>query len=80
MNVTVKFCAYKHLAGRSESVVELPAGATVADLISLLAAEYPALFPLAERAVYLVAQRIAAHDTPLNDGETVLMLQMLGGG
>ncbi len=80
MNVTVKFFAYKDLAGTSESVLELPAGATVADLAALLAGQFPRLFPRAEQAIYLVNLRIGARDTPLNDGEVVVMLQMVAGG
>jgi len=80
MHVTVKFFAYKELAGRSESTIELPHGATVADLAALLAELVPAIFPLAHQATYLVNKRIAGRDTTLNDGDQILMLQMLGGG
>lgn len=80
MRVTVKFFAFKELAGRSESVFDLPEGATVADLTALLAKQVPAIFPLAERATYLVEKRIASRDTVLRDGDAILMLQMLGGG
>ena len=80
MNVTVKFFAYKELAGRSEDVVELPAGATVAALAGLLAQQFPALFPAADRAIFLVNDKIGGRDTALNDGDRVLLLQALGGG
>jgi len=80
LNVTVKFFAYKELAGRSEDVVELPAGATVAALAGLLAERFPALFPPADRAIYLINDRIGGRDTALNDGDRVLLLQALGGG
>ena len=80
MNVTVKFSAYKALAGTSESMLALPAGATLAELAALLAEQYPRLFPRAEQAIYLVNQRIGSRDTPLSDGDQVLMLQVLAGG
>jgi molybdopterin converting factor small subunit len=80
MNVTVKFSAYKALAGTSESVLALPAGATVAELEALLAERFPRLFPRAAQAIYLVNQRIGSRDTPLSDGDQVLMLQVLAGG
>ena len=80
MNVTVKFTSYSSLAGTSASVLELPDGATVADLAGLLAERFPGLFPKAERAIYLVNQRTGTRDTRLNDGDQVLMLQVLAGG
>ena len=80
MNVTVKFFSYARLAGTSECVLELPEGATVAALARLLAERFPAIFPQAERAVYLVNHRTGTPDTRLNDGDQILMLQVLGGG
>jgi len=80
MNVTVKFTSYSSLAGMSESVLELPAGATVADLAELLAERFPNLFPMAERAVYLVNHRTGRRGTRLNDGGQVRMLQVLACG
>jgi molybdopterin converting factor small subunit len=80
MNVTVKFTSYSSLAGTNASVLELPAGATVADLAGLLAERFPSLFPRAERAIYLVNQRTGTGDTRLNDGDQILMLQVLAGG
>ena len=80
MNVTVKFFAFKDLAGTSESEVDLPARATVAALAGLLAEQFPALFPAADRAIFLVNDKIGGRDTALNDGDRVLLLQVLGGG
>ena len=80
MNVTVKFFTFKDLAGTSESEVDLPAGVTVAALAGLLAQQFPALFPAADRAIFLVNDRIGSRDTALNDGDRVLLLQVLGGG
>jgi len=80
VKITVKFFAFKELAGTSESTLELPAGATVADLTVLLAARFPGLSPRAAQAVYLVDQRIGSRDTQLSDGAVVVMLQMVAGG
>jgi len=80
LNVTVKFFTFKDLAGTSESVVDLPAGATVAALAGLLTERFPALFPAADRAIFLVNDKIGSQDTALNDGDRVLLLQALGGG
>ena len=80
MTVTVKFFTFKDLAGTSESEVDLPAGATVAALAGLLAERFPALFPAAGHAILLVNDKIGARDTPLADGDRILLLQALGGG
>lgn len=80
IKVTLKFFSYATLAGCSTAVLELPEGATLAGLAAALAEHYPALFPMAERAIYLVNHRTGTPVTPLNDGDEVLMLQILGGG
>ena len=61
-------------------MLELPEGATMAALTGVLRKQYPALFPQAERAIYLVNHQAATRDTPLKEGDRVLMLQILGGG
>jgi sulfur carrier protein ThiS len=58
----------------------LPEGATVADLFRSLFDSMPALFPLAERTVIMVNQKICSRDTVLGDGDQVMLLQLLGGG
>jgi molybdopterin converting factor small subunit len=78
--VKVKFFSYSNLAGTSDSAFELPEGATVAHLVRLLAVQIPQLFPMAERAIYLVNHRTGTPDTPPHDGDQILMLQVLGGG
>ena len=80
MNVTVKFTSYSSLTGTSESMLELPAKATVADLAESLAEWFPSLFPMAERAIYLVNHQTGTRDTRLNDGDQVLMLRVFAGG
>ena len=80
MTVTVKFFTFKDLAGTSESIVDLPPGATIAELLGLLAEQFPALFPAAGHAILLVNDKIGARDTPLADGDRILLLQALGGG
>lgn len=79
--VTVGFVSgLRALAETDEASIELPGGATVAVLIDALRKRFPALFPLAERAVYLVNARRADRETVLSDGDRVLVLQLLGGG
>jgi molybdopterin converting factor small subunit len=79
--VTVSFVSgLGALAGTDEASIELPSDATVAVLIDALRKRFPALFPMAERAVYLVNGRRAVPETALSDGDRVLVLQILGGG
>ena len=80
MKIAVKFFAYRELAGTSESVLELPAAATVADLVAVLGQRFPGLFHRAGQAIYLVNQQIGAQDTALSDGDVVVMLQTVAGG
>ena len=52
----------------------------LAALIDALRARFPALCPVADRAVYLVNARRATPETPLSNGDRVLVMQLLGGG
>ena len=79
--ITVGFVSeFRELAKTDEASIELPGGATVASLIDALRRRFPALFPVAERAVFLVNARNATPETVLSDGDRVLVLQVLGGG
>ena len=80
MKVTVSFFMFASLAGVSESTVDLPEGATVAVLAGVLREQFPRLFPPAERAIYLVNGLTGTRETPLKNGDRVLLLQILGGG
>jgi len=80
MKVTVSFFMFSALAGTSESELELPEGAAVAALAGVLKEQFAGIFPHAERAIYLVNGQTSTRETPLKEGDRVLMLQILGGG
>ena len=80
MKITIGFFSFSAQAGTAESVLELPEGATMAALAGVLREQHPALFPQAERALYLVNHQASTRDTLLKDGDRILMLQILGGG
>ncbi len=81
MNVRVKlFARAKDLAGVAEVVLKLPDGATVADLRSILAAEYPALASLLSRSAIAVADDFADDSLCLSDGVEAAVLPPVSGG
>lgn len=81
MRITVKFMSQiRVLAGTGEAVVELPEGGTVAHLFRLLRESFPDIFPLAEQAIIMANHKIVAPETGLQDGDQVMLLQLLGGG
>jgi molybdopterin converting factor small subunit len=81
MRVTVQFFSfYKNLAGAESAEVELPDGAKVAKLVTLLVEQFPGLAPIRERAMFMIGPQIASRETVLNDGDKIIMFQLLGGG
>jgi molybdopterin converting factor subunit 1 len=66
---------------RSDMVrVELPDGATVADLRRRLAADYPALATLLERSALAVENDFAEDSRVLSPNEEVALLPPVSGG
>lgn len=81
MKVTVQFFSfYKNLAGAESATVELPEGAKLSKLVTLLMQQYPGLAPTRERAMFMIGQRIASREAVLSDGDQIIMFQLLGGG
>lgn len=81
MTLRVKlFARARDLAGTSELAVELPAGATVADLRAALALQRPALTGLLPRCVFAVDNEFAADETPLSAEREVALLPPVSGG
>ena len=82
MQVTVKlFASYRELAGASETILDLPEGATVAAALEALAGRYP------EAGARLLAAPLAAcnlrHvpvDHVLRDGDELAVFPPVSGG
>jgi molybdopterin converting factor subunit 1 len=74
------FARARDLAGADVLRVELPAGATVADLRRRLAADYPALSALLERSALAVANEFAADSLVLSADAEVALLPPVSGG
>jgi molybdopterin converting factor subunit 1 len=81
MIVVVKmFARAKDLAGADAVRVELPAGATVAELRRQLAAQVPALAGLLGRSAVAVDDEFAADGMMLREGVEVALLPPVSGG
>jgi len=81
MRVRVKlFARARDLAGASEVTLELPAGATVADLRRSLASSHPQLAGLLARSVIAIADDFASDTTPISEEDEVALLPPVSGG
>ena len=81
MEISVKFMSQlRTLAGTEGATVELPDGATVADLRDSLRGLFPDIFPLVQHAMIMINHKIVAPDAVLRDGDQVMFLQLMGGG
>jgi molybdopterin synthase catalytic subunit len=74
------FARARDLAGTDRAAVELPAGATVADLRRGLAVRYPALAGLVERSALAVDDEFAEDGLPVKPGAEVALLPPVSGG
>jgi len=82
MAVTVRyFAAARAAAGVEDETIDLPAGATVADLVGGLAARGTGLATVLARCSYL-CDGVAVRDMliPLHSGQTVDVLPPFAGG
>ena len=74
------FASLRQAAGTARLTRGLPAGATVADLMQALAAEFPAL-PNAAGAIYASVNRVyAGQETVLQNGDEVGLFPPVSGG
>lgn len=74
------FAVAQQLADRRELTVELPDGATVADLRSALGAQVPALAALLPRMLFAVDAEYANDDCPLRADAEVACIPPVSGG
>lgn len=74
------FATASDAIGASESELELPAVASVAELRRVLAQRFPALAALGPRLAIAVDGELARDDTPLRAGAEVALLPPVSGG
>lgn len=74
------FGSVREGAGAKELLVELPAGASVAELRALLARDHPAVQELGSRLRIAVNQELAGEGRALAEGDEVALLPPVSGG
>ena len=81
MEIKVRFFAlYRERAGCSQSSLDLPAGARVADLVDEVRRQYPGLAPAEVSIVVAVNADYAEPDTVLNERDEVCLIPPVSGG
>ena len=81
MNVNVQFFSYfKQLTGTSAAGESLPEGATVADLLRVLAARYPKLRGAERATLVAVGVDYAPREQVLREGDEVSVFPPVQGG
>ena len=81
MRITVKlFAILRERAGTGETILELPAGATVAAAVSALSANYSAIAGLIGKSAFAVNLEYTGADRPLIDGDELALIPAVSGG
>ena len=81
MKISIQlFAVAKELAGCEAVEVELPKGATVADLRQALVAGAPALAGILGQLKFAVDEEYAAEQAPLREGAKVACIPPVSGG
>jgi len=74
------FARARDLAGEDAIEIDLPAGATVAELRRALAIRYPKLAGLIERSAFAVDAEFAQEKTPIPATAVIALLPPVSGG
>ena len=81
MRLTVKmFAAARDAVGASEVAIDVPDGATVAELRATLCELFPQVKPLVERAMFAVDARYAQDGDAVPAGAEVACIPPVSGG
>lgn len=74
------FAAAREAASADQIEIDLPCGATVADVPAALAAEAPTLAPFVERSLLAVNSEYAAPQSLLREDDEVALIPPVSGG
>ena len=81
MQVTVKlFAAYQEAYGVSELALVFPQGSTVADVCDRLLSEHPELEQWRDLTRFGINLNFVEPDTPLQEGDEVVLIPPVSGG
>lgn len=81
MNVRIQFFSFlRTSAGQNELTLELPAGATIADLLAQLSERQPRLRDVEQTVLIAIGVEFAGHDAMLHEGDVVSLMPPLQGG
>ena len=81
MRIIVKFTGvFSHSAGVDQDVVEVPEASTIESMIDVLSLKYTKLPLKDKKTYYFVNEKVADRDKVLNDGDQVMIFQMMAGG
>ncbi|MEM1280685.1 MAG: MoaD/ThiS family protein [Cyanobacteria bacterium P01_H01_bin.152] len=81
IRITVKlFAAYQDAYGQPELTLELPTGATVADVRDRLLTDHPELEPWRDLTRFGVNLQFVEPDTALQSGDEVVLIPPVSGG
>ena len=74
------FARARDIVGKDMAMVELPPGATVADLRRCLNRDYPALKSLLEKSALAINNEFATDSLPLPPNSEIALLPPVSGG
>jgi molybdopterin synthase catalytic subunit len=81
MRLNVKlFASVREAVGKSEIQLDMPAGASVSQLLSALRGQYPQIGAGLEAGMVAVNQEYASQETLLADGDEVAVIPPVSGG
>jgi molybdopterin converting factor subunit 1 len=81
MQLDIRFFAiYRERAGRRQFLLDLPTGASVADMVSEVRRHFPNLAPPEVQIVVAVNAEYAEPDTILRAGDEVCLIPPVSGG
>nr|MBC7243985.1 molybdopterin converting factor subunit 1 [Chloroflexota bacterium] len=81
MKIKVRFfAAMREAIGRTQMELELPSGATVQQLMSQIAEQYPLLRSSLDATLIAVNRKYAFPQAELHDADEVAFLPPVGGG
>ncbi len=81
MTIRIQFWSYfKDLTGCAQASEELPAGATLGDLVARLHAQFPKLATMEKSTLIAVGVEYQSRDYALKDGDEVSLFPPVQGG